>query len=78
LRDEIRCVSNLIPHTLIPLQTSSLESFTRDFHNFDAWQKAHALTLAIYRLTEDFPKSESFGLVMSMRRSAGNIAMKIA
>jgi len=50
----------------------------RDFHNFDAWSKAHGITLTIYRLTEDFPKSESFGLVASMRRSAGSIAMKIA
>jgi len=50
----------------------------RDFHNFDAWSKAHGLTLSIYRLTEDFPKSESFGLVMSMRRCASSIAMKIA
>ena len=50
----------------------------RDFRNFDAWKKAHALTLAIYRLTEDFPSTESFGLVMSMRRCASNIAMRIA
>jgi four helix bundle protein len=50
----------------------------RDFYNFDAWSKAHTLTLTVYRLTEDFPKSESFGLVASMRRSASSIAMKIA
>ena len=45
----------------------------RDFHNFDAWAKAHSLTLTIYRLTEEFPKSESFGLVMSMRRCSSNV-----
>ena len=50
----------------------------RDFHNFDAWAKAHSLTLTIYRLTEEFPRSESFGLVMSMRRCSSNVAMKIA
>jgi hypothetical protein len=31
----------------------------RDFHNLDAWHKAHALTLTIYRFTEQFPKSEN-------------------
>jgi four helix bundle protein len=50
----------------------------RDFHNLDAWHKAHSLTLTIYRFTEDFPKSENFGLVMSMRRSAAGVSMKIA
>ena len=50
----------------------------RDFHNLDAWSKAHSLTLTIYRLTEEFPKSERFGLVMSMPRSASLVAMKIA
>jgi four helix bundle protein len=50
----------------------------RDFHNLDAWHKAHNLTLNIYKLTEQFPKSENFGLVLSLRRSSAVVAMKIA
>lgn len=50
----------------------------RDYRHLDAWHKAHALTLQIYRATESFPKSESFGLVTTMRRWAANMTMKIA
>jgi len=50
----------------------------RDFRYFDVWHKAHAFTLDIYRVTETFPKIESFGLASTLRRGSANIAMKIA
>jgi four helix bundle protein len=50
----------------------------RDFHYLDAWHKAHALTLAVYRVTETFPKTETFGLSATLRRGSAGIAMKIA
>ena len=50
----------------------------RDFRQLDVWHKAHALTLAMYRATEHFPKSETFGLVTTMRRGATQLTMKIA
>ncbi|MDR0803764.1 MAG: four helix bundle protein [Rickettsiales bacterium] len=39
----------------------------------DVYKKAHALTLSIYKLTESFPRSELYGLVSQMRRSASSI-----
>jgi four helix bundle protein len=36
------------------------------------------LARAIYALTEEFPKSETFGLRMQLRRSAVNVASHIA
>jgi four helix bundle protein len=50
----------------------------RDFHRLDAWHKAHAYTLAIYRVTETFPKAETFGMSSTLRRGSASIAMKIA
>ncbi len=50
----------------------------RDFHYLDAWHKAHAFTLAVYRITEAFPKTETFGLSATLRRGSASIAMKIA
>lgn len=50
----------------------------RDFHYLDAWHKAHAFTLQIYRVTESFPKAEAFGLGGALRRGTANITMKIA
>ena len=50
----------------------------RDFRNLDVWHKSHALTLNIHRVTESFPKTESFGLATTIRRSSANMTMKIA
>ena len=50
----------------------------RDFHQLDVWRKAHAFTLDIYRVTESFPKSETFGLGSTLRRGTANLTMKIA
>lgn len=35
-----------------------------------AWQKCMDLVVLTYRITEDFPKSEAYGLVSQMRRAA--------
>jgi four helix bundle protein len=43
-----------------------------------AWQKAMELARMVYAHTEDFPKSETFGLRMQLRRSAVSVASRIA
>jgi four helix bundle protein len=50
----------------------------QDFRNLDVWNKAHKITLEIYRLTESFPKSEVFGLSSQVRRAASSIATNLA
>lgn len=47
---------------------------TRHYRDLLAWQKAMELARMVYALTEDFPKSEIFGLRMQMRRSAVSVA----
>jgi len=42
------------------------------------WQKAMDLVVAIYEITEQFPKSELYGLVSQRRRSAVSIPANIA
>ncbi len=51
---------------------------SRDFHNVKAWQRAHALTLQVYRTTSGFPGDERFGLVSQMRRACASIPTNIA
>ena len=51
---------------------------TRHYRDLIAWQKAMELARQIYALTEEFPKSEMFGLRMQLRRSAVSIASHIA
>lgn len=49
-----------------------------DFKQLKVWQKAHELTLEIYRATTTFPRSELYGLVSQMRRCAVSIGSNIA
>ncbi len=42
------------------------------------WQRAMELVTAIYKLTENFPKSEIYGLTSQMRRAAVSIPSNIA
>jgi hypothetical protein len=48
------------------------------FKNLLVWQKAVALSLAVYRLTSAFPRSEQFGLTDQMRRASVSVASNIA
>ena len=51
---------------------------TRHYRDLIAWQKAMELARVVYAETEEFPKSETFGLRMQVRRSAVNVASHIA
>lgn len=42
------------------------------------WQKAMDLVVRVYHLTEQFPRSEQYGLVSQMRRAAVSIPSNIA
>jgi len=46
---------------------------SQSFRQVVVWQKAHAFTLADYRLTEAFPKHEMFVLTSQLRRAAMSI-----
>jgi len=50
----------------------------RDFRELKVWEKAHSLTLAVYRITKSFPKEELFGLTSQARRASASIAANIA
>ena len=49
-----------------------------NFYDLDAWQVAHSLTVEIYKITEEFPKEEQYGIVSQLRRAAGSITANIA
>lgn len=42
------------------------------------WQKAMELVVAVYELTEHFPRAELYGLITQMRRRAVSIPSNIA
>ena len=50
----------------------------KDFRRLMVWEKAHALTLQIYRSTATFPREELYGITSQMRRCSASIAANIA
>jgi four helix bundle protein len=50
----------------------------KDFRQLQVWQKAHQLTLAVYRVTASFPRAELYGLTTQLRRSSASIAANLA
>jgi four helix bundle protein len=50
----------------------------RTFQDLLVWRKAHEFVLAVYAFTAAFPKQETYGLVLQMRRAAVSIPANIA
>lgn len=50
----------------------------RNFHELKVWEKAHNLTLSVYRATSGFPAEERFGLTAQIRRAAASVGANIA
>jgi four helix bundle protein len=50
----------------------------KDFRQLKVWEKAHELTLGIYRATATFPREEVYGITSQMRRCSASIAANIA
>lgn len=49
----------------------------RDFKKLKIWEKAHSLTLDIYKLTINFPDVERYGIVSQIRRSSSSVPANI-
>ncbi len=50
----------------------------QDFKNLKVWQKAHLLTVDVFRATSAFPREELYGLTSQMRRASISIPSNIA
>jgi four helix bundle protein len=50
----------------------------RTFQDLVVWRKAHELVLAVYSFTAGFPKQETYGLALQMRRAAVSVPANIA
>jgi len=50
----------------------------QDFRNLKVWEKAHALTLDVYKATKSFPRDEMYGLTSQIRRASVSIGSNIA
>jgi four helix bundle protein len=53
-------------------------SMVKSFRDLLVWQRAIQLSVAIYRLTQGFPREELYGLSSQIRRSAVSVPSNIA
>ena len=50
----------------------------QNYKYLKVWSKAHYFTLQVYKLSEAFPKTETYGLTNQLRRASSSIAANIA
>jgi four helix bundle protein len=50
----------------------------KDFRDLKVWERAHHLTLDVYKSTSHFPREELYGLTSQMRRCSASIGANIA
>lgn len=55
-----------------------MEEKIKNFRDLKIWKRGTDLTIKIYRLTDQFPKSETYGLAIQMQRAAVSVPSNIA
>ena len=55
-----------------------MKSEIKSFRDLVVWQKASALATLLYKVTENFPKTEIYGITSQMRRAAVSVSSNIA
>lgn len=55
-----------------------MENKIHSYKDLIVWQKSMQLVVEIYKLTDDYPKTEIYGLISQTRRSAVSIPSNIA
>ena len=50
----------------------------KNFYDLEAWKQAHLLVIEVYKITENFPKEELYGIVSQLRRAVSSITANIA
>ncbi|NTV41002.1 MAG: four helix bundle protein [Candidatus Moranbacteria bacterium] len=56
----------------------SNQSSKMHFYDLEVWKNANLLCIEIYKLTDGFPKRESYGIIDQMRRASSSVGANIA
>lgn len=50
----------------------------QNYKELKVWEKAHQVTLNVYKISKSFPKDEIYGLTSQLRRASASIPANIA
>jgi four helix bundle protein len=50
----------------------------RNFRKYKVWELGHEITLDVYKLSNEFPKDERFGITSQIRRCSSSVPANIA
>lgn len=56
----------------------TVQVIVRSYRDLVVWKKSMALVLDVYRGTQSFPRTETYGLVSQLRRAAVSVPSNIA
>jgi four helix bundle protein len=59
------------------MSLSRRDKENKGYHKLLIWQRARELAILTYKLTENFPRSEEFGLKSQIRRSVVSVVLTI-
>jgi len=62
----------------IPEESAAAKALIRNHRDLIVWQKAMDLVVNVYRATEEFPRTETYGLTSQIRRAVTSIPANIA
>ncbi|MCK5081018.1 MAG: four helix bundle protein [Candidatus Moranbacteria bacterium] len=57
---------------------TSNQSSIRHFYDLDIWKEANRLSIRVYKITENFPKDEKYGIVDQLKRAFSSVGANIA
>jgi len=66
------------PESRMQEPESKLLAPAKSFDQLIVWQKVHQFVLGVYRVADNFPRSEIYGLTSQLRRAAVSIPADIA
>jgi four helix bundle protein len=62
----------------MPSVNSNQSSSIKHFYDLEVWKESNLLCIEIYKLTEEFPKREIYGIIDQLRRAASSVGANIA
>lgn len=54
------------------------QSSIMHFYDLEVWKEAHRLSIEIYKISDEFPKKETYGISDQLRRSSTSVSANMA